>query len=119
MVRHLVSNYGTAYTEVLSYVHEHRGAEGWAAVMAAEILYGIEHEMAQKLSDIVLRRTDLATAGHPGHGCLWECAKVMGSRLGWNQARMQQEIDEVSAIFPVWREQYHHADSRVASTSIQ
>jgi glycerol-3-phosphate dehydrogenase len=119
MVRHLVSNYGTAYTEVLSYVHEHRGAEGWAAVVAAEILYGIEHEMAQKLSDIVLRRTDLATAGHPGHGCLWECAKVMGSRLGWNQARMQQEIDEVSAIFPVCREQYHHADSRVASTSVQ
>jgi glycerol-3-phosphate dehydrogenase len=119
MVRHLVSNYGTAYTEVLQYRHELSSAEGWAAIMSAEVLHGIEHEMAQKLSDIVLRRTDLGTAGHPGSGCLWDCAKVMGSRLGWNQARMQQEIDEVSAIFPACMEQCHHADPRVASTAVQ
>ena len=119
MVRHLVSNYGTAYAEVLQYRHEHKSAEGWAAVMSAEVLYGIEHEMAQKLSDIVFRRTDLGTAGHPGDGRLWDCAKVMGSRLGWSQARMQQEIDEVTAIFPACREQCHHADPRVASTAVQ
>jgi glycerol-3-phosphate dehydrogenase len=119
MVRHLVSNYGTAFTEVLPYMHEHRGVEGWAAVVSAEVLYGIEHEMAQKLSDIVLRRTDLGTVGHPGHGRLWDCAKVMGSRLGWTQGRMQQEIDEVTAIFPACMEQCHHADSRVASTAVQ
>jgi glycerol-3-phosphate dehydrogenase len=119
MVRHLVSNYGTAYAEVLPYRHEHRSAEGWAALMSAEVLYGIEHEMAQKLSDIVLRRTDLATVGHPGHDRLWECARVMGNRLGWDQARMQQEIDEVSTIFPVCMEQCQHANSSVASSTIQ
>jgi glycerol-3-phosphate dehydrogenase len=119
MVRHLVSNYGTAYTEVLQYRHEHRSAEGWAAIRSAEVLYGIEHEMAQKLSDIVLRRTDLGTAGHPGGGCLWDCAKVMGSRLGWDQVRMQQEVDEVSTIFPAYMEQCHHAEPRVADTAVQ
>jgi glycerol-3-phosphate dehydrogenase len=118
-VRHLVSNYGTAYAEVLPYVPVHSTGEAWQAVRTAEVLYGIEHEMAQKFTDIVFRRTDLGTAGHPGSASLWHCAKVMGAKLGWEQTRLQQEFDEVTALFPVYMEQYHDGESRMASTVVQ
>jgi glycerol-3-phosphate dehydrogenase len=117
-VRHLVSTYGTAYAAVLPYVPVHRAEEAWEAVRTAEVLYGIEHEMAQKFTDIVFRRTDLGTAGHPGRGLLWHCAKVMGAQLGWEQTRIQQEFDEVTAQFSVYTEQYHDVNSRVGSTVV-
>jgi glycerol-3-phosphate dehydrogenase len=118
-VRHLVSNYGTAYSEVLPYMPVYNAGEAWEAVRTAEVLYGIEHEMAQKFADIVFRRTDLGTVGHPGRAQLWHCAKVMGAKLGWEHTRIQQEFDEVTAIFPVYTEQYHDVESRVASTVVQ
>jgi glycerol-3-phosphate dehydrogenase len=118
-VRHLVSHYGTAYTEVLPYLPGHSRDGVWEAIRAAEVLYGIEREMAQKFADIVFRRTDLGTCGHPGKAPLWHCVKVMGARLGWGQVKIQQELVEVEAKFPPYMEQYHDAESRVASTAVQ
>jgi glycerol-3-phosphate dehydrogenase len=118
VVRHLVYNYGTAYADVLPYMPAHCSGEAWKAVRAAEVLHGIEHEMAQKLTDIVLRRTDLGTAGHPGNEQLWHCARVMGEKLGWDQTRIRQEVDEVTALFPTHMEQSHDVESRVANTAV-
>jgi glycerol-3-phosphate dehydrogenase len=52
-------------------------------------------EMAQKLSDVVLRRTELGAAGPPAVATLRRCAQVMAAELGWTQARIEREIDEV------------------------
>jgi glycerol-3-phosphate dehydrogenase len=119
VVRHLVSNYGTACTDVLSYLPQQQSSEPWEAVRTAEVLYGVEHEMAQKLTDIVFRRTDLGTIGHPGRARLWHCATVMGARLGWGLAKIQQELNEVEAKFPANTERSHDAEPRVASPALQ
>ena len=55
--------------------------------------------MAQKLSDIVMRRTQLGSAGHPGEPCLKASADIMSREMGWNERRTMKELDEVRAIF--------------------
>jgi glycerol-3-phosphate dehydrogenase len=103
VVRHLINNYGAAYPDVLRYVDRHRNGGALpvdqSALLRAEVLHGLREEMAQKLTDIVLRRTDLGTMGHPGNVRLRMCAEVMGGELGWSPARTQRELHEAEAIF--------------------
>jgi glycerol-3-phosphate dehydrogenase len=99
-VRHLIYNYGAAYPEVLRYMASRDGNDEQCAVLSAEIQYGIEAEMAQKLADIIFRRTELGTIGHPGRLRLRLCAEVMGARLGWDEATIQRELQEVEQQFP-------------------
>jgi glycerol-3-phosphate dehydrogenase len=56
--------------------------------------------MAQKLEDVVLRRTDLGTGGFPGDDVLRTCADLMAAELGWNESRVRQELEEVTSAFP-------------------
>ena len=62
-------------------------AVGNSFVLKAEILHAIRFEMAQKLSDVVLRRTDLATGEYPGEEAMQACGKIMAQELGWNQEK--------------------------------
>jgi glycerol-3-phosphate dehydrogenase len=78
----------------------HPVAEGSAAT-AAEIVHVIHHEMAIHLSDIVLRRTALGAAGHPGSEVLSGCARIAGIELGWRDERKAQEIAAVEDIYLV------------------
>ena len=60
--------------------------------------------MALTLADVVLRRTDLATGGHPGREALAAAAAVLGAELGWNPDRVERERaaveDELSPVRP-------------------
>ncbi len=103
VMRHLSYNYGTAYNEILNY-----GAQDkkWVEllpdsneVLKAEVLHAVKEEMALKLSDVVLRRTDLGTAMNPGEAALKEAAKIMAAELGWDEGRMKREIEEVVQIY--------------------
>ena len=98
---HLVGNYGSAYQDVLQYLNVPRASTSGdrCTVLRAEVLHGIRDEMAQKLSDVVFRRTDLGTAGHPGDEALRVCADVMSAELGWNLSRTQHELQDVNKIF--------------------
>jgi glycerol-3-phosphate dehydrogenase len=103
VMRHLSFNYGTSYNEILNY-----GAQDpkWVEllpdsneVLKAEVLHAVRAEMAQKLSDVVLRRTDLGTAMNPGEAALREAANIMAAELGWDEARVKMEIEEVEQIY--------------------
>jgi glycerol-3-phosphate dehydrogenase len=103
VVESLVRNYGAGYGEVLKYVAEvARLGErlGQSKVIRGEVVHGVREEMAQKLSDVVFRRTDLGTGGHPGEEALQACADVMAEELEWDQSRLARELDEVRAVFP-------------------
>ncbi len=103
VVKNLINNYGSAYSDVLKY------AEGKAAmlqplsstteVLRAEIVHGIREEMALKLTDMVMRRTELGSAGHPGAEALQACAKIMAEELKWEEGRASQELEEAAAVF--------------------
>jgi glycerol-3-phosphate dehydrogenase len=100
-MRHLLETYGTSYREILDYVQRDpalgRELADSSPVIGAEIVSGVEREMAQHLSDVVLRRTALAAGGHPGQAALRRCAELMGAALGWTGERSAAELDRTDA----------------------
>jgi len=100
IVRRLILQYGTAYAEVLKSFDSHtEGMTDTSRVMKAEVLHAVRKEMAQKLADVVFRRTGSGMTGNPGEACLRSCAAVMAEELGWDDMRVQKEVEEVSALF--------------------
>jgi glycerol-3-phosphate dehydrogenase len=59
--------------------------------LAAEVLLAVRDEMAVRLSDVVLRRTDLASFGRPDARALAACADLMKRELGWSSHRTDEE----------------------------
>ena len=55
--------------------------------------------MAQKLTDVVFRRTGLGTVGNPGETSLQMCAVIVAEELGWDAKRTQMELGEVREVF--------------------
>ena len=64
----------------------------------AQVVHAVRSEMAHTLLDIVLRRTGIATLGHPGRAVLEQVAAVVAAELGWDQRRRLEEL-EVAEIF--------------------
>jgi glycerol-3-phosphate dehydrogenase len=62
-------------------------------------VHAVREEMAQKLTDVVFRRTGLGTVGHPGEDALSACASIMGRELGWNRERTGKELSDVRDVF--------------------
>ncbi|NEP88158.1 MAG: glycerol-3-phosphate dehydrogenase/oxidase [Okeania sp. SIO2C2] len=98
VIRHLVRTYGSNYAKVLSYLDEN---PAWAEVIPnsniiqVEVIYAIREEMAEKLVDVVLRRTDLGTLGYPGDHSVRVCGELMAKELNWNNSRLELELQEV------------------------
>jgi glycerol-3-phosphate dehydrogenase len=104
-LRALVRNHGTAYTDVLQYLGDHPDWSeplGSSTTIKAEVIHAVRHEMAQKLSDVVFRRTDLGSGNRPEPRSLQVCADLMASELGWDQTRTQKELEEVQMLYPAW-----------------
>ncbi|MBI4477107.1 MAG: glycerol-3-phosphate dehydrogenase/oxidase [Acidobacteria bacterium] len=106
--RRLGLSYGTGYEAVFDVMHEEPGSSTPLSdecdVTRAEILYACREEMAMKLSDAVLRRTEAGSAGHPGSAALEEAARLMARELGWDATRMQREIDDVERVYRIYDE---------------
>ncbi len=99
----LAHNHGTAYGEILEHTHRDAGLLTrlpGSTVLEAEIVHAVRAEMALTLEDIVFRRTDLATGGHPGDAALERCAEIAAREIGWTPTQMRQEIARVLARFP-------------------
>jgi glycerol-3-phosphate dehydrogenase len=101
-MKHLVYNYGSEYPEIVKFIHEDpdyaKRISSMSHVVKAEILFNIREEMAQKLADVVMRRTELGTAEYPGEEALKNCANIMAKELGWDGLRVQNELEEVKKI---------------------
>jgi len=64
-------------------------------VLVLEVLHAVRNEMALHLADVVFRRTGMATTGLPEMATLRRCASLMAAELGWNDDRMEREIEAV------------------------
>lgn len=103
VMRSLVYNHGSQYKHVLKYIDEHSTwveTVGASKVIKAEVVHSVREEMAQKLGDVVFRRTDLGTGGDPGETALKTCSDLMAAELGWNKNRTHKELEAVRATFP-------------------
>lgn len=110
----LTHNYGTRVHEILNLIARDeslRQSIGKTNVLKAEVNFAIENEMAINLSDIVFRRTDLATAGNPGTEALSDCTNHMATVLGWGDAESQKQLEFVLQRFPYWKNESTNQES--------
>ena len=94
-------NYGTESRKVLDSARQH---PEYAEVICedgqilASVLYAIRHESAGTLEDIVMRRTGVGNIGHPGKDRLEKIAAVAQKELGWDGARLAEEVEQVERL---------------------
>ena len=93
----LAKSYGTRHEDILS-----EGTEPVVPghpVLASEVRHAIREEMAFDLASVVLRRTELGTAGHPGLDVLEACASILQSELGWDDDRKRREVEALEDFY--------------------
>ncbi len=97
VMQHLVCNYGTDFGRIAGLVKEDQGLgrliPGSEEIVKAEVVHAVRDECALHLGDVVLRRTDLGTQGHPGREALEAVADLMAAELEWNASTRQKELD--------------------------
>ena len=92
----LVRSYGTEYRQLLDKL-EAQPADACRLgtdcdVTPGELRHAVRAEMALTLEDAIFRRTEVASAGHPGQDALQSAAAVMAEELGWSAHRTEEEI---------------------------
>ncbi len=95
--RHLVRAYGSEAAAVVNLMERDRALarpilEGRPEIWA-EVVHAVEREMAQRLSDVLIRRLHLfyEDAGH-GAAAAPPVARRMAQLLGWERGREGEEI---------------------------
>jgi len=95
----LLRSYGTRYEAILDLGRRRpelmRVLPG-SDVLEAEVVHAITDEMAIRLGDVVLRRTDLGSLEYPGEAALRACAARMADELGWDESKIALEIADVT-----------------------
>ena len=100
--RHLMEAYGSDGTWVLAYAEENpslgeRIVPG-LPYLTAEVLYGVQHEMALTLCDLLIRRTHVIYEARDGAvERARAVAELMAPRLGWDEAEVERQIEEYAA----------------------
>lgn len=91
----LIRTYGTKCEDVIALSlesEELRQVIPKTEIIRAQIVYAAREELAEKLSDIVFRRTDLGSREYPGNEALQICAEIMAKEKKWSRNRMEEEI---------------------------
>jgi glycerol-3-phosphate dehydrogenase len=103
VIRSVVHNYGSECDRVLREVRmapDLGTCVGQTSTIKAQIRVAVRDEMAVSLSDVVFRRTDIATGEHPGAATLRECARVMGEEKHWSRETVESQIELVTRQIP-------------------
>lgn len=102
-IQHLARAYGTAASEVISLARERsdlaQRVVATAPVIRAELVYAVRREMAWTLTDVVVRRTSLGSAGYPGDAAVTVAARIVGQELAWTAERTAAEREELRAFY--------------------
>jgi glycerol-3-phosphate dehydrogenase len=123
-IRDLIFNFGSVYPEVRKNLKDsasnYDGQDENLTLLAAQIRYTVNHEMAQKLGDVILRRTELGSAGHPGDTHIEFAAEIMGKEMGWSQSRIDEEVADIRKAFSEFHtEEYGQPRERVGDQTLQ
>lgn len=84
------------------------------AVLAAEVAFAAREEMAQRLVDVVFRRTELGTAGHPGEPALAATEAILRRELNWGLRRAAEEREAADQHFARYLAEAPAAGSRAS-----
>lgn len=101
-VRRLVMNYGTECRALVDVCKSDSSLGRLPCdcpdIIGAEVVHAVRSEMAQTLSDIVFRRTDLGSAGTPDEATLRACADLAAREAGWDAKRKETEVARTLAL---------------------
>jgi glycerol-3-phosphate dehydrogenase len=103
VIRHLITRYAETAPSVIEIIaaRPETGAplSPDTPTIGAEVIHVIRAESALRLSDIVLRRTTVGAAGHPGAATLQASAAIAARELEWSAERMREELADVERVY--------------------
>src|SRR5690554_7591509 len=96
-IEHLLNRYGVMTDELLDLIRSRPELQeplpGADDYIAAEVVYAATHEGAVHLEDVLARRTRISIeAWDRGVSAAPVAAKLMGEVLGWDDARIEREV---------------------------
>jgi glycerol-3-phosphate dehydrogenase len=97
-VDHLLGRYGGLVDEVLALLATRpelaQPLEGADDFLTAEVVYAVTHEGARHLDDVLTRRTRISIETFDrGVVAAGPAARLMAGELGWDDARLAEEVD--------------------------
>lgn len=98
-LRSFLYNYGTECTQVSQYINLSSQHSEKQQLLEAQVRYAVREEMAQHLEDVVVRRTDIGSAGKPHAAELKICADVMAEELAWTADLREKELQTVQGYY--------------------
>jgi glycerol-3-phosphate dehydrogenase len=98
----LAALYGEAATAILDEARSDQAATipNAPTLLRAEVRYAVHAEHAQRLADVVLRRTEVGNFARPDDLILQTTAEEMARALTWSPERQAQELAAVRAVYP-------------------
>lgn len=96
----LLTRYGTRAETVLAYLAQGEDTvfDSTAELSDREVAFMVEHEQIGHLIDVMIRRTSLAFRGLVTSELLAETAAALAGLLGWNEAKVAEEIGHAVTI---------------------
>jgi glycerol-3-phosphate dehydrogenase len=95
----LAARYGDRWPEVARHADGQpqllRPIHPDVGVLGVEILHAIRDEMALGLDDLLLRRLEIGSTGHPGNEVVRRCVEIAAPEWGWGLEARQQAIGEL------------------------
>jgi glycerol-3-phosphate dehydrogenase len=104
-VTRLATTYGEGCGEIVRLAGERpelaRPIIDGSPAIGAEIAHVIGREMAVHLTDILIRRTGLGAAGHPGSELISAAGAIAGREMHWSEDRVRSEIAAVERFYEI------------------
>ncbi|MGB3245198.1 MAG: glycerol-3-phosphate dehydrogenase/oxidase [Sulfitobacter sp.] len=97
---HLAQSYGTRAHEVMRFCQHYVSDQPIAStcvVSTGEIAFLTEHEFVTSLSDVVMRRTDLAITGLVSENLINRICAIVADLKGWSAAQIEAETQTLIA----------------------
>lgn len=121
-IEHLLNRYGSLALEVLDLVAARpdlgRALTGADDYLRAEVVYGVTHEGARHLDDVIARRTRISIETFDrGTTVAQEVAELMGAELDWSEAQREREIEHYRKRVAAERESQTMPDDETADAA--
>jgi glycerol-3-phosphate dehydrogenase len=121
-IEHLLGRYGTLIDEVLTLIAEDSSLAqplpGVDDYLRAEVVYGVTHEGARHLDDILARRTRASIeAWDRGVSAAPIVADLMAAHLGWDDGQKASEIAHYEARVAAERKSQEQPDDESADAA--
>jgi len=121
-IEHLLGRYGSAVSELFALIEaEPELAQPLSSApkyLKVEAVYGVTHEGALHLDDILARRTRISIdTWDRGTGAAQEVAELVAPLLGWDAAAIIDEVAHYRARVEAERDSQHQIDDRTADAA--